>query len=267
MHMPGPELPRFATATAVVTLLLIALGAVEGGADTALLNSRYHVYLAVIAGAMTAVLLMWLSPANLKSWLRATGWVALGLFLIDSAIMSMTTKPPVDAVLAIPHAIVAPLFLAALVVIAVYTAIDGFTAAEPIDTMAAPLVPIAAQWAPLLVICQIAMGALYRHKVWGVMPHMAGAMVVTLVLLMLAVVLLQNFPAHPTLRPMAIAAMSVLLLQVTLGIGAFVMRLLDFDTSDGFVYLAAGHVCVGALTLAASVVLSIEVRRCRPLLN
>jgi heme A synthase len=91
---------------------------------------------------------------------------------------------------------------------------------------------------------------------------MAGAMVATLLLLVLTVQLLQNFPAHPTLRPVAIASMSVLLLQVTLGIAAFVMRLLDFDTNTGFVFLTAAHVCVGALTLAASVVMCLEVRRC-----
>jgi len=78
------------------------------------------------------------------------------------------------------------------------------------------------------------------------------------------VLLLQSFPTHPTLKPIAIAAMSVLLLQVSLGIAVFVMRLMDFDTSNGFVFLAAAHVCAGALTLAASIVLAFEVRRCRP---
>jgi len=117
---------------------------------------------------------------------------------------------------------------------------------------------------PFLVIVQISLGAAYRHKVLGVMPHMAGAMLVVLPLLVVSVLLLQNFPAHPTLRPVAIAAMSVVLLQASLGIAAFVMRLMDFDTSKGFLFLAATHVCVGALTLAASVVLALEVRRCSP---
>jgi hypothetical protein len=95
-----------------------------------------------------------------------------------------------------------------------------------------------------------------------VMPHMAGAMVATLLVLALSVQLVQNFPSHPTLRPIAIASMSVLLIQVTLGIAAFVMRLLDFDTNAGFMLIAAAHICSGALTLAASVVMCLEVRRC-----
>jgi len=264
MHLPGPGLSRFAIFTAVLTLILIALGAVAGGAgtDPLLLSlSRYHVYLALAVGAMTAVLLVWVAPANIPAWVRGTGWIAVALYAIDSLIMAWTATPPVDAPLAIPHAIVAPLFFASIVVIAYYSQLDWINPQESVDFSAWPMIPMAALAAPFLVILQISLGAAYRHKVFSVLPHMAGAMVVTLVLLVLCVVLLQHFPAHATLRPLAIAAMSALLLQVTLGIGAFVMRLLDFDTMPGFDYLAASHVCVGALTLAASVVLCIEVRR------
>ncbi len=268
MHLPGPELPRFAVVIAVLTLVLIVLGAIAGAAGpdsglrNSLVNGRAHLVLAVLVGSATILLAMWLAPANVPAWVRATGWIAVGLFAVDSAIMTTTPAPPVDPSLAVPHAIVAPLFLAALAVIAFFTPQDWINGPTQIDYAAMPSLRLAALTAPLLVILQIAMGALYRHKIFGVMPHMAGAMLVTLVLLVLSVVLLQNYPGHPTLRPIAIATMSVLLLQVALGIGAFVMRLLDFDTAPAFLYLAAAHVTLGSLTLASSVVLWLEVRRC-----
>jgi heme A synthase len=239
---------------AALTLALMALGAFADG--------RHHLELALAVGALTILLQVWLAPANLPLWVRNTGWIALGLFAIDSVIMAGTPMPPSEPGLVIPHAIVAPLFFAALTVIAFYTWVDWINPNEQIDYSAQPLLPTAALAAPVLVILQIAMGAAYRHKIFSVMPHMAGAMLVTLVLLVMCVVLLQTFPEHPTLRPLAIAGMSALLLQVTLGIAAFVMRLLDFDSSPGFPYLASAHICAGALVLAASVLLCIEVRRC-----
>jgi len=271
MHLPGPALQRFSAITAAAALLLIAAGAIAGGAGpdsglpAMLVKGRIHLDLAAAVGAGTVLLLIWIVPANIPAWVRAMGWVATGLFALDSAIMALTPAPPAGAALAIPHAIVAALFLSSLVVIAFYMPQDWINGPTRIDTTTAwPSLPLASLITPFLVVLQISLGAAYRHKIFGVMPHMAGAMVVTLALLVVSVLLLQSFPTHPTLKPVAIAAMSVLLLQVSLGIAAFVMRLMDFDTGNGFVFLAAAHVCVGALTLAASVVLALEVRRCSP---
>ena len=252
----------------MLTLILMAVGALAYGPDqaglfTRVTNGRYHIYLAIATAAMVVLLLVGLVPANVPAWLRATGWIAIALFAADSAIMVLTPLPPVGAGLAIPHAILAALFLATVVVIAFYMPQDWINGPEMVDMTPWPSLPTTALATPLVVIVQIALGAAYRHKIFGVMPHLAGAMVAALLLLVLSVQLLQNFPTHPTLRPVAIASMSVLLLQVTLGIAAFTMRLLDFDSAPAFVFIAAAHICVGALTLAASVVLCIEVRRTR----
>lgn len=249
MHLPGPGISRLAIATAVVTLALMAVGAL------ALSDGRYHIYLAIATGGMTILLLIGLIPANVPTWLRATGWLAIAVFAADSGIITLGEE------LAIPHAILAALFLSAVVVIAFYIPQDWINGPEMVDMTPGPSLPMMALVTPLVVIVQIALGAAYRHKVFGVMPHMAGAMVAVLLLLVLSVQLLQNFPTHPTLRPVAMASMSVVLLQVTLGIAAFVMRLLDFDSVPAFAYIAAAHICTGALTLGASVVLCIEVRR------
>ncbi|HWE50433.1 MAG TPA: hypothetical protein VG273_11610 [Bryobacteraceae bacterium] len=276
MHLPGPGISRFAVATAAVALLLMGVGALSSGIVQGdltgsglpvslirgLTSGRYHIDLAIATGAMTVLLLIALIPSNVPGWVRATGWVSASLFAIDCAIMAWSPVPPVGAALAIPHAIVAPLFFASLVVTAYYMSLDWINSPDTVDISAWPSLLTIANLTPLAIVIQIALGAAYRHKIFSVMPHMAGAMVATLLLLVLSVQLLQNFPTNETLRPTALAAMSALLLQVTLGIAIFVMRLLDFDTSTVFAFLAAAHICVGALTLAASVVLSLEVRRC-----
>ena len=109
---------------------------------------------------------------------------------------------------------------------------------------------------PPLVLLQTALGAAYRHKVWGVLPHMAGAMVVVLLALLVSVILLQRLQQPQPLRLAATALISVLLVQISLGIAAFLMRLLDSDQSPVFTCITVAHVVTGALTLGASVALA-----------
>ena len=103
---------------------------------------------------------------------------------------------------------------------------------------------------PPLVLMQIAFGAAYRHKIWGVMPHLAGAMTVACMVLVLCMLLLQR---RPLLRKPAIIAMSIVLAQVSLGITSYILLLLDMDTSLWFRIFSTVHVTLGAATLAATV--------------
>jgi heme A synthase len=112
-----------------------------------------------------------------------------------------------------------------------------------------------------VVFLQIALGAAYRHDVTGVMPHIAVAMGVAFLALIVCSVVLQNFPEPKSMRRAAVALIAIVLTQVCLGIAAFVMLLLNFTASLVFVPVTVGHVTVGAATLAASVVMAIEVRR------
>jgi heme A synthase len=114
---------------------------------------------------------------------------------------------------------------------------------------------------PPLVLLQTGLGGAYRHKAIGVLPHMAGAMVVVLLTMLVCVVILQRFPLPGPLRSSAIALISVILIQISLGIAAFLMRLLDADQSPVFAWVAVAHVTTGALTLGASVILAMQFGR------
>jgi hypothetical protein len=114
---------------------------------------------------------------------------------------------------------------------------------------------------PPAVILQITMGALYRHQITGVMPHMLGAMVVALLTLVVASILLQHFGGQRQLKNAATALLAIALTQVSLGIGAFLMVLLGGTALPEFAWLATAHLCVGALTLAASVATAMQTDR------
>lgn len=111
---------------------------------------------------------------------------------------------------------------------------------------------------PVVVIGQIALGAAYRHKAIGVMPHLVGALLTAGLVLVVCMIVLQRPAQSAPMRSAAVTALGIVLLQVSLGIAVFVMRLLDADTSPAFGPLAAAHVTVGALTLAAATVLALR---------
>jgi heme A synthase len=118
------------------------------------------------------------------------------------------------------------------------------------------------------VLAQLALGAGFRHRAFGVLPHIIGALVVTTVIFLVGAFILAQFNDHAILRRCAWALMGVTLLQVMLGIAALMARLsvMDaVDTSLRTVVLTVLHVATGALTMAATVALSIQVfRNVRP---
>ena len=88
-----------------------------------------------------------------------------------------------------------------------------------------------------------------------------GAMVVSLAILMVGVFVLHQFPEHPSLRPAAIALLGVTLVQIFLGMAAYYTRLAAKERPLAMVLTTVAHVATGALTLAASIVLAIQIRR------
>jgi hypothetical protein len=90
---------------------------------------------------------------------------------------------------------------------------------------------------------------------------MLGAMVVAILALVISVTLIQHFGDQPQLKRSASTLTGVVLAQLCLGIGAFLMLLLGAGNSPAFVWLTTGHVCVGSLTFAASVVAAMQAHR------
>jgi heme A synthase len=72
---------------------------------------------------------------------------------------------------------------------------------------------------------------------------------------------LNQFPKHRALRPAAIGLLTVTGVQVALGIVAYVARINAVEYPLAMVLTTVAHVATGGLTLAASVVLAIQIRR------
>jgi cytochrome c oxidase assembly protein subunit 15 len=212
-------------------------------------------------GLLTIGLLVWILIAEKRSWMRKLGWVALAwvcvVGLLGGLTVKLLTPPPVSVL----HTCLAQLFFSLTVAICVFTSKSWIDGPEMADDHGWPSMRSLAILLPLVVLTQVALGAGFRHGALSVMPHLAGAMVVTLLLLIMGAFVLQQFPTHRTLRPAAITLMSIGFVQVALGLLALVARMTTDREATQTIIVTVAHVAVGAMTLAASISLSILIRR------
>jgi hypothetical protein len=146
---------------------------------------------------------------------------------------------------------------------ALFTSESWRRGAQVMDDAGAPPLHWLALAAPAAILAQLALGAAARHQALGILPHVCGALVATGTVLWVTVrVLMQH--AGDALRRPALALLGITFLQVFLGIAAYMSRLATADAPQPMpvmVGFTVAHVAVGALTLAASVILAIQVFR------
>jgi len=246
---------RLAILTAVCAFALIGVGAYltsvvvpipgakpGGPVVTAPGVEQLHLILA----GLTAILTI-----SLAVWVRSLfGWIALGIVLIEGALGRHG---------AIFHAILAPVLFAALAAVAVPASESPVPATDlwpPLRTMS--------MLAPILVLLQISLGAGFRHEVLGVVWHILDAGIVLLLIMVLGVCLLRQFPEpaeQPRLRRAAIALLVITGVQVLLGFSVYLILLIVSENNQALIVTSVVHVLTGSLTLAASTVLALELRR------
>ena len=220
-----------------------------------------HRMVATFVGMLTVGLAIWLARKEQRGWMRKLGWAALGAVIVQGGLGGLTVLLLLPPAVSVSHACLAQLFFSTTVAIAVFTSKSWMEEREMVNDYGRPSLRSLALVAPVLVLAQIALGASFRHGAIGVMAHIVGAMVVALAILILGAFVLHQFPDHPALRPAAIAMLSVTLLQLMLGIAAYWARLNALDKPLAMVVTTVIHVATGALTLASTVVLAIQIRR------
>lgn len=115
--------------------------------------------------------------------------------------------------------------------------------------------------APLATLAQISLGALYRYRLAGVIPHVTWAFAAAILLLMFGSFVLSQQGAGAALRRVAALLVTVTGVQVVLG----VMALLDRVAHVGGAWIqwaAKAHLAAGAVVLALAVILAAFVLRC-----
>ena len=112
---------------------------------------------------------------------------------------------------------------------------------------------------------QLFLGGMFRHHGLSWWPHLVNAIVVSFVLAWTAVRALTAYPNIDAVRQPAVTMLSLLIAQLCLGFMAFLTRVMwgrdAVQPELPMVISTVTHVAVGALLLATTVVLAIQVWR------
>lgn len=263
MNTESPWLHRYAIFVAFCSLLAIAAGGIVTSLERPIavtpvataINPAFEFW-HHMAGGVTVVLMLVLA-LGLRSQL---GWMAAGAGILDGLLGAKAITQALPQLSGILHAILAQVFFAAIVAIAVITSESWKKGPQPIEDSWRPSMESLALAILAVVLLQITLGAAYRYRALGVLWHILNAMIVLLLILIVAVFLVRQFPEHPTLRPAAVALAVITSIQVMLGFTTFMMLILFPETSLAVVITSVLHVVNGSLTLGASIVLAIQIR-------
>jgi heme a synthase len=274
-------LHRYAVLLAVCTLFLVVAGASVTSKEAGLSVPDWplsygqvmpemtggvffehgHRMVATLVGFMTIILAVWLALVETRKWMKTLGFVALGAVIVQGLLGGLTVKLMLPPAVSISHACLAQLFFSTTVAIALFTSESWMRGAEVVEDHGWPSLRSLAVVTPVMVLAQIALGAAFRHRAIGVLPHILFSMAVTLAVLFTATFVLHQFPDHHALHTAAKALLGVTLLQVMLGVAAYYTRLQAATEPLAMVLTTVAHVATGGLTLASSVILSIQILR------
>jgi heme a synthase len=202
--------------------------------------------------------------------MRWLGSAALGGVVAQGILGGMTVRmyqpPPVSAA----HATLAQLFFSTVVSIAVFTSAWWTGEVGEVNDPGTPTVRSLAVWTLVAVFLQLILGAAFRHKGFGIIPHLIGAVVVTILIFMTAGAMKRRFANVPALRKCAKLLHMLIGIQLLLGGGAYWSRLYAAHFPQPIpvmVALTVVHTVTGALVLAGMLVTTLMIYRVVPVRN
>ncbi len=232
----------------------------EGG----ILYEHGHRMVATTVGLLTIVSMVWLLRVEKRKWLRMLGVAALFAVIAQGVLGGLTVIFLLPWWISTSHACLAQLFFSTTVVMAIFT--SSWWLRGPATLQEDPKFPVRALSlaAPFFVLSQLALGAAARHKAIGSIYHISWSPVVTGVILWVSLRILLHYAQNRELRLASVTLLGIVFCQVFLGIAAYMTRIAYADAVQPMplmVTFTVLHVAVGALNMAASVVLAVLVRR------
>ena len=285
---------RFAIFTAVCTFFLLIAGALVTSNDAGLsvpdwplsygsltppmiggiFYEHGHRMIASFVGLLSIVLAVWLwrvasrGPEQ-QRWLRWLGLAALGAIVAQGLLGGLTVLFFLPPWVSSAHATLAQIFFATVASIALFTSV--WWEREPAvwrSDFRSPSIHTLALATVAAVFVQLILGAAFRHKAFGIIPHLAGAVVVTGLIFWLAGALKRRFAGVPELRSAARGLHVLIGLQLLLGAAAYWSRVYAASFPQPIpvmVALTVAHVATGALVLVGTVLVAlVSYRLVRP---
>jgi heme a synthase len=278
-----PGLHRFAFATSACTVLLLMAGALVTSNDAAdsvpdwplaygkiippLVGGIRYEYAHRLMAGTVAILTLALAILLARSgsrFLRNLGFTALALVIAQAVLGGVRVLFHNPALTATIHAILAQIFFITVVSLTLFTSQWWNGAPAKLDDPASPPLRTLSAITAAAIFVQLILGAGFRHGAFGILPHMIGAFLVLFLSIWTSRTVRVRFGTVKQLRRWGILLQSFIGTQFLLGIAAYwavVQEIKAQQPTTTYVILTVAHVLVGALTLAASVVLALSAFR------
>jgi len=284
---------RFAVSVACATFFLIIAGANVTSHDAGLATSDWplsngqvfpkmvgnlfwehgHRMVATAVGLLTIALAIYIQLRERRVWVKRLGWCALGAVVAQGLLGGLTVKLNLPLAVSAAHATLAQLFFLITVSLAVFTS-PRWLETQPLTTEpdnGASLRPMCVA-SLAVILTQLVLGATLRHSAtWDqnlptplVVAHICGAVVVTLVLGTTVALVLARYRGQPWLAKPATIAAVLLVVQLGLGLAAYITRMrspYDPQPLNPMIAVTVAHVACGALVFAAAIVMTLRVFR------
>ncbi|HKP46474.1 MAG TPA: COX15/CtaA family protein [Pyrinomonadaceae bacterium] len=285
-------LHRFALLVACATFFLIIAGALVTSHDAGLATNDWplsngqvfpkmvgnlfwehgHRMVATTVGFLTIILAVFLWLKEKRSWVRRLGLLALAAVIAQGLLGGLTVKLSLPLAVSAAHATLAQLFFCTTVSIAVFTS-RSWTTRQPV-VMEQEGVPVRylCVAAAATIFVQLIIGATLRHSAtWDkplpaelLVAHICGAVAVSLLLGSTVLIVLRRYRDQRFLTRPATIALVLLVLQLFLGLAAYLARAAspnDPQPLNPMVSVTVAHVAGGALVFATTIVLTLRTFR------
>ncbi len=224
-----------------------------------------HRALAAASLASVAGLVIYARKVKAMSYARHAGLAAFALMLLQVLTGGAAVLYRFPPWMGVFHALLAQLCFFLVAAVAVFTSPIWVKTPEQVSDYGWPSLRTLALWCPVLVFIQMFLGALYRHHITGIIPHILGALIVGGLVLLFALFVVTQFPKHQSLKFLAASLLSAIVVQAALGVFTYVVGALADEQAGRSIWgdlVIAGHVATGGVVFASCALLGIQVRRC-----
>jgi cytochrome c oxidase assembly protein subunit 15 len=229
-----------------------------------------HRLVATTVGILTICLLIYLMRSEKRSWVRKLGVFALVAVVAQGLLGGLTVKLMLPLAVSSAHATLAQLFFCTTVSLAVFTSRSWFAEHRTIEEKGSLPLRYLSVAALATILIQLVLGATLRHSAtWDqdlptelVLTHVVGAIAVTVILGATIFLVFKRHGDEPFLRRPATIALALLMVQLGLGLAAYLTRIAhDPQPLNPMVAITVAHVACGALVFATTIVLTLRAFR------
>jgi cytochrome c oxidase assembly protein subunit 15 len=288
-------LHRYSLLVACATFLLIIAGALVTSHDAGLATSDWplsngqvfpkmvgnlfwehgHRMVATSVGLLTIGLNIYLLLKEKRTWMRRLGFVALCGVVAQGLLGGLTVKLLLPLWVSSAHATLAQLFFCTTISIAVFTSASWMQPRAQMEEKGTIPLRYLCTAALATILSQLVIGATLRHSAtWDqplptelILAHIGGALAVLIILGTTCLKVLKRYKGENFLTKPASIALSFLVLQLFLGLAAYITRLAspnDPQPLNPMVGITVAHVACGALVFASTIVLTLRIYKVLP---